>query len=217
MKIFEDCYVYPWMSYQENNCNTILITGEVPCLIDPGHMRLFDHVLHGMAQDRINIEKVKLILCTHAHPDHIEAIERFDEATIKAISIDEHTYLRDGYRELYLMTGCELPKKPFAFFLKEGVIRLGNKTLRVISTPGHSPGSVCFYWEEKKVLISGDTIFYLGVGRTDLYGGDMEMLGRSIHKLLPLDVEYLIPGHGDMLRGKRSIQKNFKIILEEFF
>jgi glyoxylase-like metal-dependent hydrolase (beta-lactamase superfamily II) len=217
MRIFEDFYVYPWVSYQENNCNTIFIDGEVPCLIDPGHMRLFDHVLEGMAQDRVNIEKVKLILCTHGHPDHIEAIGRFDEEILKGISIEEYAYLNDGYRELYLMTGCELPKKPFALFLKEGTIRLGNKRLRVISTPGHSPGSVSLYWEERRVLISGDTVFYLGVGRTDLFGGNLETLEKSIRKLLPLDIEYLIPGHGDMLKGKKGIQKNFKIILEEFF
>ena len=217
MKVFEGLYVYPWVSYEENNCNTIFIDGEIPVLIDPGHAALFNHVIEGMTRDRKIVENVKLILCTHGHPDHIEAIDGFDNDVIKGISKEEYEYLRDGYRELFLMTGCQMPKKPFKIFLKEGSIRLGNKTFRIIATPGHSPGSLCLYWEEKKVLISGDTVFYMGVGRADLFGGNINALAKSIEYLSKLDIEYLIPGHGEMLKGKKAINKNFKLILEEFF
>ncbi len=85
------------------------------------------------------------------------------------------------------------------------------------STPGHSPGSLCLYCEEKKLLISGDTVFYMGVGRTDLPGGNMEALAHSITRLASLDIEYLIPGHGEAVRGKDMIQKNFTMIMGEFF
>jgi glyoxylase-like metal-dependent hydrolase (beta-lactamase superfamily II) len=94
---------------------------------------------------------------------------------------------------------------------------VGDRTFRVIFTPGHSPGSICLHWEEKKVLISGDTVFYMGVGRTDLFGGNIEALAKSIERLSKLDIEYLIPGHGEMLKGKTAINKNFKLILDEFF
>ena len=94
---------------------------------------------------------------------------------------------------------------------------MGHKTFLVIPTPGHSPGSICLYYQKEKVLISGDTLFYLGVGRTDLPGGDARRLAESIGRLEKLHIEYLIPGHGEMLKGRKAIEKNFQMILSEFF
>ncbi len=217
MKVFEDFYVYPWVSYQENNCNTVFIDGEVPILIDPGHTHLFDYVAQGMARDGKPVDSVKMVLCTHGHPDHIEAVERFHSKVIRGISKVEYDYLSNGYQGLFLGTGSQSPRALFNVFLREGTIRVGDKTLRVLLTPGHAPGAICLYWEEKKVLIPGDTVFYMGVGRTDLYGGDASLLARSIARLSELDVEYLIPGHGEMIQGKTAIEKNFQVILNDFF
>jgi len=57
----------------------------------------------------------------------------------------------------------------------------------------------------------------MGVGRTDLYGGDIKMLAQSIKELSRLSVEYLIPGHGEIVRGKNTIRKNFDVIISEYF
>jgi glyoxylase-like metal-dependent hydrolase (beta-lactamase superfamily II) len=57
----------------------------------------------------------------------------------------------------------------------------------------------------------------MGVGRADLFGGNINALAKSIEHLSKLDIEYIIPGHGEMLKGKKAINKNFKLILEEFF
>jgi hydroxyacylglutathione hydrolase len=217
MRLFNECYVYPWVSYQENNCNTIFIDGPVPTLIDPGHSHLFNNVIEGMARDGKSVDAIQLVICTHGHPDHIEAIDQFGNNVLKAISKDEYTYLNEEGKELFLMTGCQAPKKPFKLFLKGGHLTIGDKTFQIIPTPGHSPGSVCIYWEEEKLLISGDTVFYMGVGRTDLPGGNVETLGNSIKQVSGLDVEYLLPGHGEMLKGAKSIQRNFELILGEFF
>jgi glyoxylase-like metal-dependent hydrolase (beta-lactamase superfamily II) len=217
MKIFDDLYVYPWLSYEANNCNAILIDGKVPTLIDPGHTQLFNHVLQGMAKDGKDINKVQMVLCTHSHPDHIEAIERFDDNVLRTIGKEEHAYLYDGGRELFMATGCTLPKRPFTVFLKEGAMNIGGKEFQVIHTPGHSPGSICLYWKEKRTLISGDTLFYMGVGRTDLPGGDMELLAGSIAKLAQLDIECLVPGHGEPVLGEKAVKKNFQLIIGEFF
>jgi len=217
MRLFNDFYVYPWTSYQENNCNTIFIDGPVPTLIDPGHSHLFNGVVEGMARDGKSADTIKLIVCTHGHPDHIEAIDHFDNNVLRVISREEQKYLEDEGKELFLMSGCQAPKKPFQMFLKDGTFTLGGKAFQVIPTPGHSPGSVCLYWEKEKLLISGDTVFYMGVGRTDLPGGDMEALGQSIREISKLDIEYLIPGHGEMVKGAKSINRNFELILGEFF
>lgn len=217
MKIFDDFYVYPWVSMQDNNANTVFIDGPVPTLVDPGHSHLFRYLAEGMMRDGLNIDKIKLIICTHGHPDHVEAADQFDSSVLKAIGKKEYEYLEEEGKELFLMTGSRPPRKSFDLFLKEGLLDLGDKQLSVLETPGHSPGGLCLHWPEKALLISGDTVFYMGVGRTDLPGGDMQALGQSLQRLSYLDVEYLIPGHGDMVRGRESISKNFKMLMSEFF
>lgn len=217
MNLIDNIYVYPWTSYEANNCNTVFIDGAVPTLIDPGHKNFLGNVVNGMTRDGKNIESVKLVIATHGHPDHIESMDAFDEQTMRAIGATEFDYLNNNGRELYLMTGCEMPKKPFSFYINEGMLDVGDVRFQVLLTPGHSPGSLCLYWEEKKVLISGDTLFYMGVGRTDLPGGNAEALAASIRRLASLDIEYLVPGHGEVVKGKEMIEKNFKLIISEFF
>jgi hydroxyacylglutathione hydrolase len=217
MKVLDDFFVYPWVSSTENNTNTIFVDGEVPLLIDPGHAHLFNHVFEGMARDGVTPGKVRLVIGTHAHPDHIEAMEQFDGNVLRGIGKAEYEYLQGEGNEMFLMTGCQMPRKPFTLLLSDGSLILGKKELQVLLTPGHSPGGICLYWEEKKVLLSGDTVFYMGVGRTDLAGGDMGMLAQSVERLSRLDIEYLIPGHGEMLKGEKAIQKNFEVIMREFF
>jgi hydroxyacylglutathione hydrolase len=217
MKLTEDLYVYPWVSPEENNANTVFIDGEVPTLVDPGHTHLFSRVLQDAALDGILLERSKLIVCTHGHPDHMEAAERFGDEVIRAISRRELEYLLNEGKDLFMLTGSLVPRSPFGLLLNEGSLNLGKKRFHIISTPGHSPGSICLYWQEQKVLLSGDTLFYLGVGRTDLPGGDTDLLAESVSRLAKLDVEYLVPGHGEVIRGKRTIEKNFQMILREYF
>lgn len=217
MQILKDLYFYPWLSMQENNTNTIFIDGSIPTLIDPGHTHLFTHVADGMLRDGIDPGRAKFLVFTHGHPDHVEASERFDEEVIRAISKEEYLYMHGEGKELFLATGAQPPAKPFKVVLNEGTLTIGKKSFIVIPTPGHSPGSICLYWQKEKVLISGDTLFYLGVGRSDLPGGDLDALAESIRRLSRLDIEYLLPGHGEMLKGKKAIEKNFQIIMSEFF
>jgi hydroxyacylglutathione hydrolase len=90
----------------------------------------------------------------------------------------------------------------------------------VILTPGHSPGSVCLYLADKKVLITGDVVFFMSVGRTDFPGGNTAALKDSIDRLSKLDVEYIVPGHNTepngIIRGKDRVMRNFEAV-QEFF
>jgi hydroxyacylglutathione hydrolase len=217
MRVVKDVFFYPWMSYQENNANTVFINGTVPTLIDPGHSHLFGTVVEAMRREGVDVGRVRLIILTHGHPDHAEASDRFDEAALRAISAKELAFMQEEGKDLFLATGAQLPAKPFKVLLKEGELKLGDTRLVVLPTPGHSPGSVCLYHSKEKMLISGDTLFYMGVGRTDLPGGDMDQLAESIRMISKLDIECILPGHGEMVKGRKAVQKNFQVILSEFF
>ncbi|MBN2517601.1 MAG: MBL fold metallo-hydrolase, partial [Candidatus Altiarchaeota archaeon] len=85
----------------------------------------------------------------------------------------------------------------------EELLDFGGVELQVLLTPGHTPGSICLYNEEEKILISGDTVFAQGFGRYDLVGGDREQLKRSLKELSKLEIKELYPGHGPSARGFR--------------
>jgi glyoxylase-like metal-dependent hydrolase (beta-lactamase superfamily II) len=171
-----------------------------------------------MEKDGHKMEDIKLLIATHAHPDHFEAVQIFSRAGVyTAIHQEEEKFIMEVGREFYGAFGMEMPEYKIDFYLKEGELKLGNKTFQIFHTPGHSPGSISLYWPEKKALFTGDVIFAMGVGRTDFPGGDGNLLRNSIERLADLDVELLLPGHGEIVKGKRNIQRNFAYIRTNFF
>jgi glyoxylase-like metal-dependent hydrolase (beta-lactamase superfamily II) len=88
---------------------------------------------------------------------------------------------------------------------------------QVIHAPGHSPGSICIYWPQEKTLITGDVLFYQGIGRTDLPGGNGQTLKESIKSLSRLDVEHLLPGHGEVVSGRELVKRNFSEVERVWF
>ena len=218
MKLEKDLYAYPWRSFQENNCNTYLLGGDFPVLIDPGHAHLVDHFLPAMAKDGFKPEEIRLVIATHGHPDHLEGAQTFTRSgALLALHREEEKFLRDVGRQFYAAFGAEMPDFPVDFYLQEGELKVGSKTLQVIHTPGHSPGSISLYWVEKKALFTGDLLFAMGVGRTDFPGGDGGLLLQSIERLARLDAEWLLSGHGEILKGKRNLQQNFAFIRESYY
>lgn len=145
-----------------------------------------------------NIE-LMAIVNTHAHIDHISGIGLVKKQW------DVPIYLHPDDEPLYenLSTQAQRfgldypPAPPLDHQLQEGQdLRVGNLTLKVYHTPGHSPGSVCL--EVENHVFCGDVIFAGSVGRTDLWGGSYEILMESIHKkVVPLGEEKILhPGHG---------------------
>lgn len=218
MKLDSDLYAYPWVSMQENNCNSYLIGGDVPVLIDPGHQHLVKNLINQMEKDKNRFEDIRLIFATHVHPDHFEATQTFARAgVLLALHPEEEKFMKEAGGEFYRGFGMEMPEIKVDFFLKEGELKLGTKTLQVLHTPGHSPGSISLYWPQKKALFTGDVVFAMGVGRTDFPGGDGNLLRDSIERLARLDAEWLLSGHGEVLKGKKNIQRNFSYVRTNFF
>ena len=113
--------------------------------------------------------------------------------------------------------GVDLDAMAPDFFLQEGELAVAGVEIKVYHTPGHSPGSACFYLPDYKALITGDLIFKEGLGRTDLPGGSGEQLKKSILRMATLDAEWVLPGHGYYLQGKQEIQRNYKALEQLYF
>ncbi|MBF0226251.1 MAG: MBL fold metallo-hydrolase [Desulfobacterales bacterium] len=206
-----------WQSTQVNNCNSYLIDGPTKILIDPGHAELFQHVSDGLKGLNINIDDIGLIICTHIHPDHVEAVQLFkDKKTLIAFHHEEWE-LATSMSQYMQSFGIDISLFSPDFFLKEGDINVNGVKLQIIHTPGHSPGSISIYWPEQKVLFSGDTVFQDAVGRVDLPGGNGQMLKESIKKISELKLDWIFPGHGDIIQGNHEIKANFDHIKNFYF
>ncbi len=218
MKLDSDLYAYPWKSMQENNCNSYVIGGDLPVLIDPGHQHLVKNLIRQMEKDGNKLEDIGMILVTHIHPDHFEAAQTFARpGVVLTLHREEEKFMQEVGGEFYGAFGLEKPELKVDFYLREGELKLGTKTFEVLHTPGQSPGSISLYWPEKKALFTGDVVFPMGVGRTDFPGGDGALLRDSIERLSRLDAEWLLSGHGEVLKGKDNIQRNFTYIRANYF
>ncbi len=146
--------------------------------------------------------RVKHILLTHAHADHIQGCEWL-KASFPESRLSAHPGCADDYRMANMYSGIfgfpEHEYPPIGHFLEAGErIVFGTEALKVLHTPGHARGSVCYYHETDGVLFSGDTLFSGSVGRTDLPGGSQQELYRSLREVIsPLpDATRVLCGHG---------------------
>jgi len=166
-------------------------------VIDPGDEA--ERILKKIISNNLN---VKQIVQTHAHIDHIGAAKAVIEATGAPLLLHQNDQLLfDNLQAQAYMFGLEIdePSRIDKFIEEDDEVLFGNHKMRVIHTPGHSPGSVCFHIDgEKSILVSGDTLFCQSIGRTDLPGGSSEQIIESIrNKLFQLpDDTVVYPGHG---------------------
>lgn len=143
--------------------------------------------------------KVVAIIHTHAHLDHILAAGEIKKATGAPIYLHkEDQFLWDILDQQCEMFGVPYSPIPDPDYYLEDDQDLGCCGGVVIHTPGHTPGSTSFWFEDSKTLIAGDTLFKGSIGRTDLWGGDFEKIAKSIkERLYSLDDDAeVITGHG---------------------
>lgn len=159
------------------------------------------------ALEKLGKKKLDAIILTHSHYDHVGAaakLRRLTGATVIASKVDAPYIERTvkPFRDDYEFPACEVDQP-----VDDGdVVQIGNMAWKVVLTPGHTPGSMCLFLDPRfgvvkggaPVLISGDTLFCGGIGRTDFEGGSMPDMRASLKRLAVLpDQTVVLPGHGE--------------------
>lgn len=210
MEVCEGIHSFIWRSSSENNSNAYLIENDKRILIDPGHTHLLPHVEKALETIKVGVSGIDVVIVTHGHPDHLEGAARFQKTALFAMNGTEYHLLRR-------LAGHYIQCPDPDFLLQEGKLVIGEEQFDILLTPGHSPASICLYWPKRKALFTGDVVFNRSIGRSDLPGGDGPSLKASIERLSQLDVEYLLPGHGEPVIGKAAVQENFQEIKAYWF
>jgi glyoxylase-like metal-dependent hydrolase (beta-lactamase superfamily II) len=171
--------------------------GREAVLIDPG-----DEAGRLEKEIRALGVTVKLILATHGHFDHVGAVAALAKAFGASFAIQAaDDFLLESLEDTAAFYGQQATKRPSIDLALKGGESVGvpGLQLKVLATPGHTPGGLCYYHAASGSLFSGDTLFEGTVGRSDTEGGDHRQLIASIHReLLPLpDQTIVYPGHGD--------------------
>ena len=176
--------------------NTYIVTDEATgetLVVDPSLPE------EALAQ-KLEGKNVKYILITHGHYDHIGGLNFVKEKTGAKVVVhkEEIEMLLDGNKnEYHSKYTSPMPPMSIDILVEDGTeLMLGNSKIKVLHTPGHTKGGVCYIFEDDRVMISGDTLFRLTAGRTDLYGGDARTELMSLAKIGELDGDYQVyPGH----------------------
>ena len=194
-----------------SNCY-VLISGEqgekrTAAVVDPSADK--DTILRFIQGKNAVLES---IILTHGHFDHVESVDTLRDATNAVVCIhkDDNEMLSDGRKNAYaFFFGEDRRWRPAERLLEDGdQLSVGKETLKVISTPGHSKGSICLLCGN--ILITGDTIFANGYGRYDLHGGNPSTLRDSLLGLRKLDGNLTIyPGHGESARLADALDRLF--------
>ena len=190
-------------------CNCSIIGDETTheaMVIDPG-----DEIEDILALVRKHNLQVKQIVITHAHIDHVGGAMKLRAATGAPILLNQNDYALLKMLDVQATwIGVPAPGKvEIDRSITTGeAVAAGSHAAQVLHTPGHTEGSICLYFPAEKKLIAGDTLFAGSIGRTDLPGGSMQKIMRTLHDTvlaLPDDT-VVVPGHGELttIGGERE-------------
>ncbi|MEW6350757.1 MAG: MBL fold metallo-hydrolase [Thermodesulfobacteriota bacterium] len=196
-------------------------------LVDCGLMGMGSYKLEQLDKAGVALSKVRRIVMTHTHLDHIgclpELLKDIPHAEVW-MHKDEALYLERGddrivfgnsMFEAMIRAQMSIPKDLFRFTIHrklegEEILDLGGVSFRVVHVPGHSAGSIGLFNEEHRMFMSGDTIYADGaIGRYDLHSANPAELRQSLEKIAKLGIDILLPCHNRIVpRGADSMVKN---------
>lgn len=187
--------------FQENTYLVWDETTKETAVIDPGCSgETEEHNLLSFIEE--NNLSIKYLINTHCHIDHVlgnKLVKEKFNCDFYAPELD--IPLLKNVTEQAKMFGMEIEPSPLPdhYITEDLQLSLGDSAINFIFTPGHTPGEYCLLFKDEQICISGDVLFYEGIGRTDLWGGDYNTILKSIsEKLFILEDEIKVyPGHGD--------------------
>jgi hydroxyacylglutathione hydrolase len=209
-----------------------LVLGERLALIDTGLPQYFEDIKRHVTDLGHKLRDVSLIINTHVHEDHVACNKALKDVCRARLAVHEldakyienpDDFLKDTFRHVPPPEDYAIAAKSWKdnvdLFLKDGDrIELVGATLEIVHTPGHTPGSICLYHRERRILFSGDalqgtTAFVKEFGPvTGLYT-DLDAYILSIQRLLDLDINMILPGHPSIIK-KSSARKELQNCLE---
>jgi glyoxylase-like metal-dependent hydrolase (beta-lactamase superfamily II) len=182
-------------------CNCSVIGDETTreaMVIDPG-----DDIEDILRLIRKHNLRVKQIVVTHAHIDHVGGAMKLRAATGAPILLNQNDYAL--LKMLDVQAAWLGMAEPGAVEIDQSLttgdtVKAGAHAASILHTPGHTEGSICLYFHAEKILVAGDTLFAGSIGRTDLPGGSMQKMMQSLHgTVLALpDETIVVPGHGEL-------------------
>ncbi|MCS7092995.1 MAG: MBL fold metallo-hydrolase [Patescibacteria group bacterium] len=193
------------------NCY-LIIKNKKAILIDPGDEASF--LLEEIRKRDLNL---LAILATHGHFDHLMAVGEIQESLRVNLYLNKKDYflIKNLVRSAQYFLGYQIvtiPIKKVIDICHSQFLTFEEFKVKVIPTPGHTPGSVAFYFEKEKIVFSGDTLFKRGIGRYDFSYSNKNHLKESIKKIISLPSETVIcPGHGE----ETTVAKQ-KAIIDQF-
>lgn len=185
--------------------NTYVVNnGQQVLLVDPACSNPYEEQMlyRYISNLKSQISNLKLsIIATHGHLDHLWGAKWATEQWHTPVLMHEADIpMAQAMQQQYDLFGIHRLAEGFPIEdIKSSILNLKSQmsNFELLETPGHTPGSICLYWPEEKVLLSGDTLFQMGYGRTDLPGGNMGQLIESLEHLFTLPADTLVyPGHG---------------------
>jgi len=213
LKLKSKLYYYPETGFTSNS---YIIEDGVRVLVDPGHQDHLRDLVKLMSEDGFKLSDVDWIIVTHAHVDHCGSVHEIQKKYDVKVAMHERErqYMQAQIGFASRLLGLSfVPFTVDNWFKGEESSFLEDLNLKILHTPGHTPGSISIYSLDQKYLMVGDLVFEGGVGRTDL-GGDSGLLIRSIERVSRLSVEMLLPGHGPIIVGAENVARNFEFVKE---